>query len=134
LRALLAEDRAAGKRVEWVRTSDRTATVEVDVGRAVTATIVRLEEAIERGQVVARYTLSGSEGEGWRVLSQGTTIGYARLERFARNTCARARDGLVQRWLRPQSAAATVKGNRRTGEQEGGGREFLCPPFLLISC
>jgi alpha-L-fucosidase len=83
LRVLLAEDHAAGRRVEWVRTGARTATAEVDFGRAVTASIVRLEENIEKGQMVARHTLSGSEGDAWRVLSQGTTIGYTRLDRFA---------------------------------------------------
>jgi alpha-L-fucosidase len=43
---------------------------------------VRLEEDITHGQVVARYSVSGSDGDGWRVLSRGTTIGYARLDRI----------------------------------------------------
>ena len=46
-------------------------------------TIVRLEEDITKGQMVAGYSLAGSSGEGWRELTKGTTIGYARLDRFA---------------------------------------------------
>lgn len=30
----------------------------------------------------ARHTFSGVDGGAWRVLSGGTTIGYARLDRF----------------------------------------------------
>jgi alpha-L-fucosidase len=48
----------------------------------VTASIVRLEEDIEKSQMVARYTVSGSDADPWRGLSQGTTIGYARIDRF----------------------------------------------------
>jgi alpha-L-fucosidase len=76
-------DLAAGRRVTWRRTGDRTATAEIDFGRSVDAAIVRLEEPIERGQAVARYSVTGSaDRNDWRALSRGTTIGYARLDRF----------------------------------------------------
>jgi alpha-L-fucosidase len=76
------QDLAAGRRVTW-RRSERTATAEIDLGRPVDAAIVRLEEPIERGQAVARYSVMGSaDGSDWRLLSRGTTIGYARLDRF----------------------------------------------------
>ena len=80
--ALFAEDVAKGRRLRWRATSPTTAEGEIDLGRVITITIVRLEEDIRRGQRVARYTLSGSEGHRWQVLSKGTTIGYARLDRF----------------------------------------------------
>jgi alpha-L-fucosidase len=82
LRALFASDHAFARRVKWQRTGDRTATAEVDLGKTVTASIVRLEEDITKGQMVARYSFSGVDGGAWRVLSRGTTIGYARLDRF----------------------------------------------------
>jgi len=56
--------------------------LELDLGRAVSLAITRLEEDITRGQSVARYTLSGAVDRDWRVLSSGTTIGYAKLDRF----------------------------------------------------
>jgi alpha-L-fucosidase len=43
---------------------------------------VRLEENIEHGQSVARFSVHGEESTGWRELARGTTIGYARIERF----------------------------------------------------
>jgi alpha-L-fucosidase len=56
--------------------------VELDFGRAVPVAVARFEEDITRGQSVARYTLYGAAGGDWRVLSQGSTIGYTKLDRF----------------------------------------------------
>ena len=74
LRAMFAEDLAAGRRVRWTRTGPRTAVARVDLGRAVRPSFLRLEEPIERGQTVARYSVAG--------LSRGTTIGYAKIDRI----------------------------------------------------
>ena len=82
LRAMFENDVAAGRRVGWQRTGQRTAIAELDLGRSATVAVARLEEDITKGQMVASYTLSGSDGSSWRVLSKGTTIGYARLDRF----------------------------------------------------
>jgi alpha-L-fucosidase len=83
LRSMFDQDLAAGRRVTWRRSGERGATAEIDLGRLVDATIVRLEEPIERGQAVARYSFMGSaDRSDWRALSRGTTIGYARLDRF----------------------------------------------------
>jgi alpha-L-fucosidase len=56
--------------------------LEMDIGRTVTVAVARLEEDITRGQSVARYTLYGAAEGEWRVLSHGSTIGYAKLDRF----------------------------------------------------
>src|SRR5258706_7639107 len=56
--------------------------VELDLGRGVPIAVARLEEDITRGQSVARYTLYGAVDRDWRVISQGSTIGYAKLDRF----------------------------------------------------
>jgi len=91
-RALFAEDLAAGRRAAWRRTGDRTAVAEVDLGRDVQVTVARLEEPIERGQMVARYMLSGAaNGQRLSPLSRGTTIGYAKLDRLTPVTVRRVR-------------------------------------------
>lgn len=81
LGALFAVDLGRGRPLRWRVTSPRTATMEIDLGRQVRAGVVRLAEDITRGQVVARYTISASDGGGWREIARGTTIGYARLDR-----------------------------------------------------
>lgn len=44
--------------------------------------VIRLAEAIEEGQQVARYRLDGDVGDGaWRALAEGQTIGYCKLDR-----------------------------------------------------
>jgi alpha-L-fucosidase len=83
MQKMFAVDLASGIRVDWQRTGELTATAVVDFGRDVTATIVRLEEDITKGQRVARYVLAGASREGgWRELARGTTIGHAKLDRF----------------------------------------------------
>jgi alpha-L-fucosidase len=80
LDTLFANDLAAGSSQQW-RASDRSELV-VDLNREVTVAIARLGENIAHGQNVSRYTLYGATGDDWRVLSRGTTIGYARIDRF----------------------------------------------------
>jgi alpha-L-fucosidase len=63
----------------------------VDVRRETTISLARLAENIAHGQSVARYTLYGATGNDWRVLSRGTTIGYARLDRFEPTRVRRVR-------------------------------------------
>ena len=74
---------AAGRRPAWRATGARTAELELDLGRTATVSTARLEEDIARGQRVARYALHGAGDDGaWRELARGTTIGYAKLDRF----------------------------------------------------
>ncbi|HEX6630444.1 MAG TPA: alpha-L-fucosidase [Gemmatimonadaceae bacterium] len=92
LDALFAEDLAAVRAPAWRRTGARTAALEMELGRARPASIARLAEPIEHGQAVARWTLQGDAGDGaWRPLARGTTIGHARLVRFARTPLRRVR-------------------------------------------
>jgi alpha-L-fucosidase len=67
------------------------AAVELDMGRAVTIGVARLEEDITRGQSVAQYALYGATDREWQVLSRGSTIGYAKLDRLAPVTVRRVR-------------------------------------------
>lgn len=109
LRSMFARDLAAERRVIWRRTGDRTGVAEVDLGRTVTAGIVRLEEDTAQGQIVARYTFSGSDSESravvWRPLSEGTTIGYARLDRFEPTSLRRVRLSIDEALAPPESIA-----------------------------
>ncbi len=65
--------------------------LEIDFGREVKVGVVRLEEDIAHGQSVARYTVHADDGSGWRVLSSGTTVGYAKLDRVPPTALRRIR-------------------------------------------
>jgi alpha-L-fucosidase len=91
LTGLFRDDLAAAARTTWRRTGLRSAEAEVNLGRRVSVGIARLEERIAVGQVVERYTILGQDEAGWRELSRGTTIGYARLDRFAPSSVRRVR-------------------------------------------
>jgi alpha-L-fucosidase len=57
---------------------------------------VRLGEDIERGQVVSGYRVDGLTGSGWRELSSGTTIGYAKIDTFAPIAVSRLRVAVLE--------------------------------------
>ena len=88
---LLSEDLAAGRPVRWGEAPGSVRTAEVDLGRSVTVGVADLREQIEYGQVVARYRVEGSNGGGWQLLSQGTTIGCRKLDRFTPREVRRIR-------------------------------------------
>ena len=67
---------------QWQPTGPRSMVGECDLGRSVVVGLVDLREEIERGQVVARYRLEGSDSGGWQLLTHGTTIGCRKLDRF----------------------------------------------------
>ncbi len=89
---LFANDLTRGRALKWRRTGDRSATAEVDLGRATAIALADMREPIEQGQSVARYTLEHSpDGANWQPLSHGTTIGYRKLDRFAPTLVRRVR-------------------------------------------
>ncbi len=69
-------------RMAWRITGAKTATAEIDLGRAVPIAIADLREDVARGQAVARYAVEASDGGDWRTLTRGTTIGFRKLDRF----------------------------------------------------
>jgi alpha-L-fucosidase len=91
LHSLFAEDLASGRELRWRATRSRTGEAELDLGRPRAVSIVRMEEDITSGQAVARYSAHGFDGSAWRPLSKGTTIGYAKLDRFEPVTVSRVR-------------------------------------------
>ena len=67
---------------QWRLTGARSAELTMDLPRTSAVSVVRLEENISRGQIVAAYRIDGAGEDGaWRELSRGTTIGHARLDR-----------------------------------------------------
>ena len=74
---------------KWTVTGARTAEAELDLGRSVPVSFTRLAEPIALGQSVSRYTLYAANTGDWTVLSHGTTIGYAKMDRFAPVTMRR---------------------------------------------
>ena len=114
LTSLFEHDLAAGARRTWLRTGPRSADLHLELGQTVTVGIARLEEDIARGQCVARYTLYGAADSDWQVLSQGSTIGCTKLDRFAAVSVRRVRltledavatpEKITLRLYRPSSA------------------------------
>ena len=89
-KAMFAEDLAATKPVNPVVTSGPGLGAADEDGfvrtfdREVSISTVRLEENIERGQSVWSFVLSGAGDDGkFEDIVRGSTIGCARLERFA---------------------------------------------------
>ena len=81
LSAMFERDVAAAARTRW---DHATRALHVDLDREMEISSVRLAENIERGQKVARYRVLAEDSTGaQRELSRGTTIGYAKLDRFA---------------------------------------------------
>lgn len=79
---LFREDLAAGARVIRRRTAPTTALAIVNLKTPRRIGIVDLCEEIESGQVISSYRVEGNTGRGWKLLSQGTTIGCRKLDRF----------------------------------------------------
>jgi alpha-L-fucosidase len=75
-------ERLSGMRTRLDALFARDLAPQVRAGREATVAIADLREDIAQGQSVARYTLRGLVAGSWRVLSQGTTIGYRKLDRF----------------------------------------------------
>jgi alpha-L-fucosidase len=84
------------------------AQVELDLGRTVTIGVARLEEDITRGQSVARYTLYGAVDRDWQVVSHGSTIGYAKLDRFEPVAVRRVRLAIEDTAGMPQGIAVKL--------------------------
>jgi alpha-L-fucosidase len=92
LRTMYGNDLAAGVRPRAMFTPHRSGVVQWDFGSPVSFNTARLGENIANGQRVARYTLSAWEGsDNWRTLSTGTTIGYAKIDRFPEVSTRRLR-------------------------------------------
>lgn len=91
-----------------VRLRQSATGVDVELGQRTPIEAVRISEDIARGQGVARYTVSGLSATGWKVLSHGTTIGYAKIDRFARTPVTRVRVEIEDALDTPQGLTIAV--------------------------
>jgi alpha-L-fucosidase len=112
MRATFARDLAARAHRRWRVTSDRTATLEIDLGATADIGIVRLEEAITRGQRVARYSVHAANDAESRVISRGTTIGYTKLDRVESIRARHVRVEIEDAMAEPEPVAVTLYGTR----------------------
>ena len=106
--ALFGEDLVRARRHEWRTLDARSARLELDLSEPVTVSIARLAENIARGQRVARYVLEGTEGDTWRNLSSGTTIGYAKLDRFSPTRVRRIRLSIDDTVAAPEAVSVKL--------------------------
>jgi alpha-L-fucosidase len=78
-----------------------SASLEVDLGAPVTFNLSMLQEHIALGQRVEAYAIEAWDGQAWRVIAQGTTIGHKKLDRFPDVTASRVRVTLRQARANP---------------------------------
>jgi alpha-L-fucosidase len=108
--SLFATELTRGKRIAW-NTSADSRTGEIDLGRTVSANAVRLEEDISHGQAVARYSVFGFDGSDWKPVSSGTTIGYAKIDRFPAVAIRRVRLAIEEAVAAPASLSIKLYGS-----------------------
>lgn len=82
-----------------------TASLEIDLGAEVEFNVIRLEEMISLGQRVQRYRVEASDGSTWRTISEGTTIGYRKLDRVPKTKATKVRVTILE-----ARACPTIRG------------------------
>ena len=90
------------------RVGESATGIDIELASRTPVDAVRLAENIEHGQRVARYTVSGLTLSGWRLLSKGSTIGYAKIDRFAPVAVGRVRLEIEEALERPLGLTTTV--------------------------
>jgi alpha-L-fucosidase len=94
LRTMFATNVAAGARrtaSDGGKGDVKMGWVELELAHPATFDMACLQEAIEYGQSVARYSLQAWTGARWTTLARGTTIGHKKLDRFPAVTASRVR-------------------------------------------
>ena len=76
----------------WATDDGRTSGwIEVDLGASAKLNVAMMQEAIALGQRVESYQVQVQDGNAWRTISKGTTIGHKKLDRFPPVTAQRVR-------------------------------------------
>lgn len=73
-----------GKYDTWftTRSKDTATTIELLLPKAQTVDVVSLQENISIGQRIEKFVVEYKEGNEWKQLAEGSTVGYKRLIRF----------------------------------------------------
>jgi alpha-L-fucosidase len=83
---------------------DTTATIDFTLTGARTFDVLLLQENIRGGQRVEKWALEYKDGNEWKTITQGTTIGHKRLLRFAPVTASEVRLRILSSRLNPTIA------------------------------
>ncbi len=94
VRAFNAVDFAKGAKVVEHRDGNRLV-VEINPVKSNVFNSVDIKEDIEQGQRVSSFTIEIDDGSGWRLVSEGTTVGYRRILRIPEVSNARVRVTLI---------------------------------------
>lgn len=86
------------------RGNDTTATIELLLAGQKTFDVLLLQENILIGQRVEKFVVECPEGDGWKTIAEGTTIGYKRLLKFPPVTARRLRLRILSSRLNPTIA------------------------------
>ncbi|MFO7732617.1 MAG: alpha-L-fucosidase, partial [Candidatus Aminicenantes bacterium] len=137
IRAAFAVDLAAGARMYNLvsrqaagpKKSGRRPTVYKDVtqeafewtlGAAGTFNVAVLRENLSSGQRVESFALDAWDGEGWREIARGTTVGWKRLLRFPAVTASKVRVRVLEARDKPVIAGLSLHLDPRRAAPEGG--------------
>ena len=79
----------------WLETywqgSGKTNTIEISFEGEEEFDRLLLQENITEGQRIERFTLECQVGDTWQMITEGTTVGYKRILRFAPVRCNKVR-------------------------------------------
>jgi alpha-L-fucosidase len=76
----------------WTPAGDvTTGMLEVNLGEPMMFNVSMVKEYIPLGQRVEEYTIEAWDGQGWKSIASGTTIGHKKLDRFPDTTTSRIR-------------------------------------------
>ncbi len=102
---VLADDHAKF----WMPGADaRSGWLELQLAPDVEFDVIRLEEAIEHGQHIANYRVHVDDGDGWRPLAWGTTIGHCKLDRVPLTRARRLRVTVEYAYAAPRLARVAL--------------------------
>ncbi len=86
----------------WAIDEDATtASLEVNLGESVTFNVSLIQEYIALGQRVEEYRIEAWDGQDWKQISEGTTIGHKKLDRFPDVTTSKVRLTIVKSQASP---------------------------------
>lgn len=90
----------------WTPKDNRTiGVIEIDLQKPVTFDVSMVKEYIPLGQRVEEYSISAFDGNEWKTIVNGTTIGHKKLDRFSPITAIKVRLDIKKSQYPPQIRA-----------------------------
>ncbi|MFQ6042943.1 MAG: alpha-L-fucosidase [Candidatus Poribacteria bacterium] len=86
----------------WATDADvTTASLEIHLDEPATFNVSMLQEYIALGQRVEEYRIEVWDGQDWKQIAEGTTIGHKKLDRFSDVTASKVRLSIVKSQANP---------------------------------